>query len=96
MTTAYLNINGFCAGAVMNDNEAHLALPEKDDILEALRSNVTHAVQEIAKDKEEVECVNIESADQLIRDATVRLMANRTGQKDFARRFTGGRVVYSK
>ncbi len=80
----------------MNDDDTHLALSEKDDILEALRSNVTRAMQEIAKEEEEVECVNIESANQLIREATVRFKADRTGQKDFARRSTGGRVVYSK
>ncbi len=79
----------------MND-DTHLTLPKEDDILEALRGNVTLAVQENAKEEEEVECMNIESADQLIREATVRLKVNRTGQKDFARRATGGKVVHLK
>ncbi len=84
----------FSAGAAAMNDDTHSTLPKEDDILEALRCNVTLAVQENAK--EEVECVNIESADQLIREATVRLKGNRTGQKDFARRVTGGKVVHLK
>ncbi len=92
--TACLNVNGFPIGVITND-DAHLALFKVDDILEALRGNVTRAVQGLAKE-EKMECMNIESTDQLIREAIIRFKANRTGQKDFARHVTGGRVVYSK
>ncbi len=89
-------ISVFSAGATaMRDDDAHLMLPKEDDILKALRGNVTLAVmEENAKEEEEVECMNIETADQLIREAIVRLKGG--GQKDFARRSTGGKVVHLK